>query len=245
MRHRCPSTPCTRRARRIGAPIRERFVFVRDGFSFWAFLLAPLWMLRHRLWLVLFGYVICRRAVASRLRAGSARRQRRAIVGTALLSLLVGFEAATLRRWTLARRGWTNARHRRRRRSRSRPSGASSTRWVEASRCRHRRPTPQSRVSPACAPRARDVVRRHRPLPAARSARGDASPSSITAPAICTRRRKPSSAPRARAGIDAADPGDAAIPTRSRAPTAWCCPASARSPTAGAGLTRSPAWSRR
>ena len=29
----------------------ERFVFVRDGFSFWAFLLGPLWMLRHRMWL--------------------------------------------------------------------------------------------------------------------------------------------------------------------------------------------------
>ena len=36
----------------------ERFVFVRDGFSFWAFLLAPLWLLRHRLWLVFVGYVI-------------------------------------------------------------------------------------------------------------------------------------------------------------------------------------------
>ena len=39
-------------------PDPERFVFVRDGFSFWAFLLAPLWMLRHRLWLVLIGYVV-------------------------------------------------------------------------------------------------------------------------------------------------------------------------------------------
>src|SRR6516164_560987 len=31
------------------APNPERFVFVRDGFSFWAFLLTPWWMLRHRL----------------------------------------------------------------------------------------------------------------------------------------------------------------------------------------------------
>src|SRR3954471_22123307 len=35
----------------------DRFVFVRDGFHFWAFLLAPLWLLRHRLWLALLGYV--------------------------------------------------------------------------------------------------------------------------------------------------------------------------------------------
>ena len=41
-----------------GEPNPERFVFVRDGFSFWAFLLAPLWMLRHRMWLVFLGYVI-------------------------------------------------------------------------------------------------------------------------------------------------------------------------------------------
>src|SRR5262249_60667250 len=35
-----------------------RFVFVRDGFSFWAFLFGPFWMLRHQMWLVLLGYVI-------------------------------------------------------------------------------------------------------------------------------------------------------------------------------------------
>ena len=40
------------------APDPERFVFVRDGFSFWAFLLAPLWMLRHRMWLVFLGYLV-------------------------------------------------------------------------------------------------------------------------------------------------------------------------------------------
>jgi len=39
-------------------PDPERFVFVRDGFSFWAFLLPPLWMLWHRLWLMFLGYVI-------------------------------------------------------------------------------------------------------------------------------------------------------------------------------------------
>jgi len=44
------------------APDPDRFVFVRDGFSFWAFLLA----------------------------------------------VLVGFEAATLRRFTLSRRRWNN-----------------------------------------------------------------------------------------------------------------------------------------
>src|SRR4051812_20325844 len=39
------------------APDPERFAFVRDGFSFWAFLFGPLWMLRHRMWLTLVCYV--------------------------------------------------------------------------------------------------------------------------------------------------------------------------------------------
>src|ERR1700731_1553568 len=34
----------------------DRFAFVRDGFYGWAFLLGPLWMIRHRLWLVLLIY---------------------------------------------------------------------------------------------------------------------------------------------------------------------------------------------
>jgi hypothetical protein len=89
------------------APDPERFIFVRDGFSFWAFLLAPWWMLRHRLWLALVCYVILAVAlsVALRLIGTSAAV---AIIAGALFSLLVGFEAATLRRFGLARRGWRN-----------------------------------------------------------------------------------------------------------------------------------------
>jgi hypothetical protein len=86
----------------------ERYVFVRDGFSFWAFLLAPLWMLWHRLWLALIGYVV----IAALLQIGLHLINASATVtftAGALLSLLVGFEAATLRRMTLARRGWKNA----------------------------------------------------------------------------------------------------------------------------------------
>jgi hypothetical protein len=87
------------------APEPERFVFVRDGFAFWAFLLAPLWMLRHRLWLVLLGYVL----VTVALQVGLGLIGMSATVMSAvslLLALLVGFEAATLRRFTLARRRW-------------------------------------------------------------------------------------------------------------------------------------------
>jgi Protein of unknown function (DUF2628) len=89
------------------APDPERFVFVRDGFSVWAFLLAPLWMLRHRLWLAFVGYVIVVVVLSLGLRAIGASATLADIV-TALVSLLVGFEAATLRRFALARRGWRN-----------------------------------------------------------------------------------------------------------------------------------------
>ena len=88
-------------------PAPERFVFVRDGFSFWAFLLTPLWLLRYRLWLAFIGYVIVAVALLVGLRLIGASAAVTTIASV-LLSLLVGFEAATLRRFTLSRRGWRN-----------------------------------------------------------------------------------------------------------------------------------------
>ena len=85
----------------------ERFVFVRDGFSFWAFLFGPLWMLRHRMWLVLLGYIGVSAAleiVFSLLGTTAAPR----FAAGFLFTLLIGIESATLRRFTLGRRRWTN-----------------------------------------------------------------------------------------------------------------------------------------
>jgi Protein of unknown function (DUF2628) len=86
-------------------PDTGRFVFVRDGFSFWAFLIAPWWMLWHRMWLVLVGYlagVIIVIAVLAELGASHGLL----VVAGLLISLLVGLESSTLRRFTLRRRGW-------------------------------------------------------------------------------------------------------------------------------------------
>ena len=93
--------------KRDASPAPDQFVFVRDGFSFWAFLLAPLWMLRHRLWLVLAGYLVVVVALGFGLRAIGASSAVMVMVAL-LVALLVGFEAATLRRFTLARRRWSN-----------------------------------------------------------------------------------------------------------------------------------------
>jgi hypothetical protein len=88
------------------APEPERFIFVRDGFSFAALLFGPLWMLRHRMWLVLLGYgaVAAVLSLVLRLHASAGV----GLIVWTLLALLLGFEAGTLRRFTLRRRGWTN-----------------------------------------------------------------------------------------------------------------------------------------
>lgn len=85
----------------------QRFVFVRDGFHFWAFLLTLPWLIYRRLWLVLLCYVLVTGAfsvVFFVLRTSGAVE---AAVGL-LIGLFFGLEAATLRRWTYRRRGWSN-----------------------------------------------------------------------------------------------------------------------------------------
>ena len=69
----------------------QRFVFVRDGFNFWAFVLAPLLAAGRRLWLVLLGYVRRRALIGIVLLGASGGLQS---LGCLLIALLVGFEAA-------------------------------------------------------------------------------------------------------------------------------------------------------
>jgi len=88
-------------------PDAERIVFVRDGFSFWAFLVAPIWMLWHRMWLVLLGYVVVLGAVDTALAVIGASRTAMSVVGL-FIALLIGLEASTLRRFSLRRRRFRN-----------------------------------------------------------------------------------------------------------------------------------------
>jgi hypothetical protein len=83
----------------------ERIVFVPDRFSWGAFLLAPLWMLWRRLWLIFLAYLMLMAAVTVGLRFAGVGPGARFLV-MALIALLVGFEAANLRRWLLLRDGW-------------------------------------------------------------------------------------------------------------------------------------------
>ena len=87
----------------VNAP--ERLVFVRDGFHFWAFLLAPLWLLVRRLWLALLIYVVLTIGVGVGLKLAGVSSTVR-VVAELMIALGIGFEAASIRRWTLNRRGW-------------------------------------------------------------------------------------------------------------------------------------------
>lgn len=95
--------PPPRKNEETASPVR--FAFVRDGFYFWAFLLGPVWMLYHRLWLVFLMYIGFTAALQITLSALGVSGLVKFTVGL-LIALLVGFEAGSLRRWSLRR--WTN-----------------------------------------------------------------------------------------------------------------------------------------
>jgi hypothetical protein len=83
----------------------DRFVFLREGFSMAAFLFGPLWMITRRLW---FSFIIYAAVVAALEfglpRLGIAWPVRLSVY--VLIQLLIGIEAASLRRAGLLRRGF-------------------------------------------------------------------------------------------------------------------------------------------
>ena len=86
-------------------PSPDRVAFVRDGFTFLAFVFGGLWLAYHRLWLALLGYLIAIVAlIAAMIALGVPPGARFGVLF--LIALLMGFEAASLRRWTLSRRKW-------------------------------------------------------------------------------------------------------------------------------------------
>lgn len=83
----------------------DKYVFVRDGFYLWAMIVPVIWMLYHRLWLALIGYIVLSVAMAlvlSRLGVSSGT----AFIAFAMVSILIGLEAASLRRRKFSGRKW-------------------------------------------------------------------------------------------------------------------------------------------
>jgi hypothetical protein len=88
-----------------GLRATDRFTFVRDGFHVWAFLLSVLWLAWHRLWLALIGWIVAVAAIDFAMTALGAGKTT-IFLTNVLIALLMGFEAASLQRWTLSRRNW-------------------------------------------------------------------------------------------------------------------------------------------
>jgi len=87
-------------AERAGA-----IAFIKDGFAWLALLFPVLWMLYHRMWLVLAGFIALLAALQGLLWVADINDQ---VLGwaTAGLGVLFAFEANNLRRWSLARGGF-------------------------------------------------------------------------------------------------------------------------------------------
>ena len=83
----------------------DRFAFVRDGFHFWAMIFGPLWLLAHRLWLATLGWIAAIIVIDLGMIALGAGGMA-VLLANGLIALLTGFEAASLRRWTLSRGNW-------------------------------------------------------------------------------------------------------------------------------------------
>lgn len=83
----------------------DRFVFVRDGFHFWAFLFGPLWFIAHRLWLALAAYIVVIAAIVGLMIGLRTGADAQSIV-VLIVALLTGYEAANAQRWALSRGWW-------------------------------------------------------------------------------------------------------------------------------------------
>jgi hypothetical protein len=83
----------------------EVLVFIRDGFDWGAALFSPVWMVGAGLWLLVPVYVLSLVVSTAGLAAIGLPA---AAIGAIVLALhlLIGFEAGSLRRWHLERRGW-------------------------------------------------------------------------------------------------------------------------------------------
>jgi hypothetical protein len=83
----------------------DRFVFVRDGFHFWAAVLGVIWLGWHRLWLALVGWIIVI-AGADAMLLGLGIGRGTVFWVDVLLAILLGFEASSLERWSFSRGNW-------------------------------------------------------------------------------------------------------------------------------------------
>lgn len=77
---------------------------VKEGIAWWALLFPALWLLYHRLWLALIGYLVLVTVIETAL--AYAGYWEVATWCALAFNVLLAFEANNLRRWTLDRKGY-------------------------------------------------------------------------------------------------------------------------------------------
>lgn len=83
----------------------DRFAFVKEGFCWPALFVPFIWVLWHRMWWVLLGWLAV--AVATTLLAELVSGAEAAVgVFSVLFTLWFALEANGLRRWSLEQKGW-------------------------------------------------------------------------------------------------------------------------------------------
>jgi hypothetical protein len=82
----------------------EKITFVRDGFSWGAFLFGPFWLVWRRAWLAALLWTIALVAIAFAAAKFGLSPATQSVVALAL-AVVLGFEGPSLVGWTLARKG--------------------------------------------------------------------------------------------------------------------------------------------
>ncbi len=83
----------------------DEVIFVKEGFAWPALFIPLLWLIYHRMWIVLSGFV----AIIVLLEGGVVMlglEDDVAVIATIALSAMLALQANDMRRWTLARRGY-------------------------------------------------------------------------------------------------------------------------------------------
>lgn len=94
-----------------GSDIETRagnIVFVREGIAWWALFFPLIWILYHRLWLVLLLYLAAVFVIGTAAELADIPEAAGGLA-TMALSYLLALEGNDLRRWTLKRKGYALA----------------------------------------------------------------------------------------------------------------------------------------
>lgn len=85
-----------------------KIIFVREGIAWWALFFPLIWILFHRLWLVLLLYLAAVFVIGAAAELADIPEAAGGLA-TMALSFLLALEGNDLRRWTLKRKGYALA----------------------------------------------------------------------------------------------------------------------------------------